>query len=114
MSELCWINGRIIPLAEATVSVEDRGYQFADGIYEVLRFYGGKPFAIAEHLDRLERSCAGIDLKLPISRGAVAAEIAKYATAARLADSSLYLQVTRGTAPRNHLYVNRDLKATTL
>jgi D-alanine transaminase len=114
MSELCWINGRIIPLADATVSIEDRGFQFADGVYEVIRFYNGKPFALNEHLDRLTRSCEGVDLKLPIARELLIDEISKYAKAAGLTDSSLYMQVTRGAAPRNHVYVKRDLKPTLL
>ena len=45
--EWCWFNGQIMPLAEARVSVEDRGFQFADGVYEAMRMYGGKPFAMA-------------------------------------------------------------------
>jgi D-alanine transaminase len=114
MSELCWINGRIIPLADATVSIEDRGFQFADGVYEVIRFYSGKPFALPEHLDRLTRSCEGVDLKLPIARELLSDEITKYAKAAGLTDSSLYMQVTRGAAPRNHVYVKRDIKPTLL
>ena len=56
MSDLCWINGRLVPLKDAVTSVEDRGYQFADGVYEVIRFYAGRPFELEAHLDRLERT----------------------------------------------------------
>src|SRR5688500_14600307 len=55
-SELVWFNGEIMPMADARVGVEDRGYQFADGVYEVVRLYNGKPFTLREHLDRLQRS----------------------------------------------------------
>ena len=68
--EWCWLNGKIMPLAEARVSVEDRGFQFSDGVYEALRIYNGKPFELAAHLDRLERSCGGIRLPMPITKGA--------------------------------------------
>jgi D-alanine transaminase len=114
LQELCWINGRITPLAEASVSIEDRGYQFADGVYEVIRFYAGRPFELAAHLDRLERSCAGIDMSLPLTRDALAREITNFATTTNLTDATTYLQVTRGTAPRNHLYVGLDLAANLL
>jgi branched-subunit amino acid aminotransferase/4-amino-4-deoxychorismate lyase len=61
-SELVWLNGEIVPMADAKVGVEDRGYQFADGVYEVVRLYDGKPFTFKEHLDRLEKSADGIKL----------------------------------------------------
>src|SRR3954462_10688068 len=60
MNELIWIDGDVMPLAEARVGVEDRGYQFADGVYEVVRLYDGRPFTLHEHLERLEHSAAGI------------------------------------------------------
>ena len=50
--ELIWLNGEVGPLADARLSVEDRGFQFADGVYEVVRLYGGKPFTLSEHLER--------------------------------------------------------------
>src|SRR3954468_20405174 len=112
--ELCWIDGRVVPLAEAAVSVEDRGYQFADGVYEVIRFYAGRPFELAAHLDRLARSWAGAAIALPMTRDALAGEITSFAATTGVGDASIYLQVTRGTAPRNHVYVGRDLAANLL
>jgi len=56
MPNIGYVNGRFLPLEEACVSVEDRGFQFGDGVYEVIRVYGGKPFRLKEHLSRLERS----------------------------------------------------------
>ena len=56
-----------MPLAEAKVSVEDRGFQFGDGIYEVIRTYNGRPFALEAHLARLDRSAAALDLSQPFS-----------------------------------------------
>ena len=83
-------NDRLIPRSEASVDIEDRGYQFGDGIYEVIRVYGGKPFYLAEHLERLEKSARAIRLPLPWDSGLLA--------------EKLYLQVTRGPAPRNHAF----------
>ena len=54
--ELIWFNGETIPMADARLGVEDRGFQFADGVYEVIRLYDGRPFTLAEHLERLARA----------------------------------------------------------
>ncbi len=56
MSEIAYVNGKFMPIGEAVVSIDDRGYQFADGVYEVIGTYGGRPYAMEEHLQRLERS----------------------------------------------------------
>ncbi len=112
MTEWCWLNGKIMPLAEARVSVEDRGFQFADGVYEAMRIYNGKPFELAAHLDRLERSCGGIRLPLPITKGTLTTEIAKLIAHAGVASGSIYLQVTRGPAPRSHLFPQQIIPTT--
>jgi D-alanine transaminase len=104
MTERIWFNGRIIPMSEARLSVEDRGYQFADGVYEVIRLYGGRPFALEEHLARLERSAGGIELALPLSRAALAEQIHSYLSISEAGEGMIYLQLTRGVAPRNHLF----------
>ena len=104
MTDLIWINGEIIPMAEARISPEDRGYQFADGVYEVIRLYGGRPFTLDEHLARLERSAAGIQLAVPLDRPTLKAEIGKLIAQSAVGDGMIYLQVTRGHAPRNHVF----------
>jgi D-alanine transaminase len=53
MPEKIWVNGEIVPMAEARIGVEDRGFQFADGVYEVIRIYNGRTFTLTEHLERL-------------------------------------------------------------
>jgi len=106
MKELIWLNGKTIPLSEAMVSVEDRGFQFADGVYEVVRIYNGRPFTLTEHLDRLERSCGGIALDLPMGKTPLAAEIIKLIDQTGVKNGMIYLQLTRGHAPRNHVYSN--------
>jgi len=112
MSELVWLNGEIVPLGEARIGVEDRGFQFADGVYEVIRLYGGKPFAMEAHLQRLERSAGGIQLKAPLGVGKLKEEIAKYLARSPLRDGMIYLQLTRGMTARNHAFA--DCKPTLL
>jgi D-alanine transaminase len=104
MVEWCWINGKVMPLAEATVNVEDRGFQFADGVYEAVRLYGGKPFMLDLHMERLLRSCEGIRLKLPLAKFTLVSELLKLVAHSGIKDGWVYLQVTRGPAPRNHIY----------
>jgi D-alanine transaminase len=67
MSEIAYVNGEFLPFERATVHVEDRGFQFADGVYEVVRTYGGQPFATDEHLARLFRNLAALELKIPLA-----------------------------------------------
>jgi D-alanine transaminase len=104
MSELIWINGEIQPLADARIGVEDRGFQFADGVYEVIRIYNCKPFALDLHLQRLQKSAAGIQLAVPIEIPALSAEITKSLARATTPEGMIYLQLTRGCAPRNHAF----------
>jgi D-alanine transaminase len=103
MSEMIWLNGEVLPLAEARIGVEDRGFQFADGVYEVIRIYNGRPFTLAEHLDRLGRSCEGIKLNSPLSKAELTREIGKYIEKSPVREGMIYLQITRGPAPRNHI-----------
>jgi D-alanine transaminase len=106
MTEWIWLNGEIMPLAEARVGVEDRGFQFADGVYEVIRLYNGKPFTLEQHLQRLERSAAGIDLKIPLDSASLTREIRALLTRCQLGDGMIYLQLTRGQSTRNHIFPN--------
>jgi len=101
MSEWIWINGKTMPLAEAKISVEDRGFQFADGIYEVIRLYDGRPFCLKDHLDRLVESAKGIRLEIPLSMAQLSQEIARSleGDAARLS-STLRLRPD-GSSPKS-------------
>jgi D-alanine transaminase len=112
VSELIWFNGEVGPLSEAKLSVEDRGFQFADGVYEVIRLYNGRPFTLDEHLARLERSAGGIKLALPMEAGELGAEIRKFIPRTAVREGMIYLQLTRGAAPRNHRFP--ETPATTL
>jgi D-alanine transaminase len=112
MSELIWFNGETIPMSEARPAVEDRGSQFADGVYEVIRLYDGKPFTLDEHLERLRKSANGIQIQLPLSPDALAQEIRKFIPKSGVGEGMVYLQLTRGVCPRNHLFPEGGCKPT--
>jgi D-alanine transaminase len=99
--EIAYVNGEFLPLEHATVHVEDRGFQFADGVYEVMRTYGGKPFATGEHIARLFRSLDAIELKVPLDATRIKSLIDEGVRRAGFAEAVVYLQITRGRAPRH-------------
>ena len=94
MDELASVDGAISPRAEARVPVTDDGLLRGDGAFEVLRLYGGRPFALEDHLERLERTCAGI--RLPVDLGVVGAEVAALLEAAGEIDAMVRIVLTRG------------------
>jgi len=105
MSRIAYVNGRYVPHARARVHVEDRGYQFADGVYEVIAVLKGRLIDLAPHLDRLARSLAELRIAAPMGRAALAHVLGEVARRNRLgARGMLYLQVTRGVAPRDHAF----------
>jgi D-alanine transaminase len=104
MARTAYVNGRYRPLAGEAIALEDRGYQFADGVYEVIKVLGGRPRDLERHLDRLQRSLAALEIALPMSRAALKCVLCETLQRNRLSDALLYIQVTRGTAPRNHVY----------
>jgi D-alanine transaminase len=102
--DVAYVNGRIGPLADARISVQDRGFLFADGVYEVLRTYGGRIFELERHLDRFDASLRGLRLRSPLARPALARLLADLHRRSRARDVRLYVQVTRGVAPRRHAF----------
>lgn len=104
MPDIGFVNGQFMPLADAVVSVEDRGFQFGDGVYEVIRTYGGRPFHLNAHLARLERSAKAIDLPCPLSSAQWAERVAEGIRLAGYRECKVYLQLTRGPAPRDHIF----------
>ena len=94
VNEIISVDGRISPAAEAILPVKDDGLYRGDGVFDVVRLYGGRPFALGEHLDRLERSAAQI--QLPVDRAPLEAEIAAVLDALGAEDAQLRLVVTRG------------------
>ncbi|MBZ0325794.1 MAG: D-amino-acid transaminase [Alphaproteobacteria bacterium] len=105
MSRIAYVNGRYVPHAHACVHIEDRGYQFADGVYEVIAVVGGRLVDLDAHLDRLARSCAELRIAPPMGRPALAHVLAEMVRRNRLGGGGMvYLQVTRGVAPRDHAF----------
>jgi D-alanine transaminase len=109
--EIAYVNGEFLPLERATVRVEDRGFQFADGVYEVVRTYGGKPFATDEHLARLSRSLEALELKNPLAVEQWKSIIDEGIHRSGFAEAIVYLQITRGCAPR-HRGIPKDVEPT--
>jgi D-alanine transaminase len=105
MSEqTAYLNGEFLPLDAARVPVLDRGFLFGDGVYEVIPAHDRAPFRLEAHLARLERSLAAIALTNPHSRDEWRERIETLIAHHPWSDQSIYLQVTRGVAPRNHAF----------
>ncbi len=104
MARIAYVNGRYLPINHPAVMIEDRGYQFADGVYEVMKCRDGEPRALERHLDRLERSLESLRIAMPASRPALRRIIRETLRRNPMRRSIVYLQVSRGTAPRNHLF----------
>ena len=107
MARIAYVNGRYRPLRSEAVAAEDRGYQFADGVYEVIKVLGGRLRDLDRHLDRLQRSLAAIEIAPPMPRRALLSVIEETLRRNRLVNALVYLQVTRGNAPRNHTFPKR-------
>jgi D-alanine transaminase len=100
-----YLNDEYLPLEQARVPVLDRGFLFADGVYEVIPVYGGRLFRLAEHLDRLDNSLTGIRLANPLSRSQWQAVLQRLVEMNGGGEQSVYLQVTRGAGSvREHLF----------
>ena len=101
MPDLAYVNGEIMPIEKAVVPIEDRGYQFGDGVYEFVASYEGRPFMLEEHLDRLERSMRELAFD-PIPRADIKKAVLDLFTLSGYPRAGLYIQISRGVAPRNH------------
>jgi len=102
MSRVAYVNGRYLPHAHAQVHVEDRGYQFADGVYEVVAVRGGVLIDLDAHNIRLERSLRELQIPMPMSLPALSHVMREIVRRNRVVDGIVYLQVTRGVARRDH------------
>ena len=104
MARYAYVNGRYVPHGEAAVHIEDRGYQFADGVYEVVPIQNGRMIDEDPHLDRLDYSLRELRIAWPVSRAALKLILREMLRRNGLTDGLLYLQVTRGVAPRDHKF----------
>ncbi|MBX5437046.1 MAG: aminotransferase class IV [Alicyclobacillaceae bacterium] len=104
MPAIAYVNGQFVDFAEAVVPAEDRGHLFGDGVYEVVRVYGGRPFLLPWHLERLGQSLAAVDIVNPHSEHEWVALIGEAVRRSQEAEATVYWQVTRGAGPRSHAF----------
>jgi D-alanine transaminase len=104
MPRIAYVNGRYVPHRQACVHIEDRGYQFADGVYEVCEIWNALVVDETRHLDRLERSLREILIEMPMSRAALKVVMREVVRRNRVRNGLVYMQVTRGVAPRDHAF----------
>lgn len=110
MPRIAYVNGRYVRHAEAAVHVEDRGYQFADGVYEVCEVARGFIIDMTRHLDRLNRSLSELRIGWPMHRSALELVMREVVRRNGVRDGLVYLQVTRGVAKRDHFFPAVDTK----
>jgi len=104
MSRIAYVNGRYLPFRDAKVHVEDRGYQFADGVYEVCEVRGGRLIDERRHIARLQRSLGELRIPMPMSVKALGVVLREVVAKNRLRYGLVYLQITRGVARRDHAF----------
>jgi len=104
MAQIAYLNGRYLPRAQARVRVEDRGYLFGDGVYEVIPVHGGALVAADRHFQRLDRSLGELRIEAPMSRKALEVVLRHVIARNNIDDGTVYIQVTRGVAPRDHKF----------
>jgi len=101
MSHIAYVNGRYVPHRDGTVHIEDRGFQFADGVYEVIAVHRGRLVDMDGHMERLDRSLSEVRIAWPVARNALRFILAEVIRRNRVKNGMVYLQMTRGAAPRN-------------
>ena len=104
MSRIAYVNGAYVPQSRAQVNVEDRGYQFADGIYEVVHWFRGRFVDWELHFARLARSLGEVRIAMPMGRAPLERVLREVALRNRIHEGLLYMQVTRGVARRDHAF----------
>lgn len=105
-----FVNGEVIDRVDAKIDIEDRGYQFGDGIYEVIRVYGGNTFTMKEHMERLYQSAEKMKLSIPYSEEELTGHLLELIDSNQVKDGIVYLQVTRGVSSRQHHFPSKDVK----
>ena len=112
MPRIAYVNGAYVPHADAAVHIEDRGYQFADGVYEVCEVRHGYIVDLNRHLDRLDRSLRELRIDWPMRRAALVHVIREVIRRNRVRNGLFYMQVTRGVARRDHVFPATETKPT--
>lgn len=110
MTRIVYVNGAYRRASDAQINVEDRGFQFADAVYEVIEVHHGRLIDEARHLDRLFWSLTQLEIPSPMARGALSLVIARVVRRNRVRDGIVYLQVSRGVARRDFIIPGKGLK----
>ncbi len=110
MGRIAYVNGRFVPHGQAMVHIEDRGYQLADAVYEVWSLFGGRLADAEGHFARLERSLEELAIPMPMSRRALTLVLREAVRKNRVREGLVYLQVSRGVAPRDHAFPAGDAR----
>jgi D-alanine transaminase len=110
MSRVAYVNGRYVLHRDAMVHIEDRGYQFADGVYEVCEVFRGDLIDEKRHLERLAYSLGELQIAAPLRPGALAVVVREVIAKNRIKNGFVYMQVTRGVAPRDHLFPQKAVR----
>ncbi|MHA6684623.1 D-amino-acid transaminase [Mesorhizobium sp. A556] len=111
MPRIAYVNGRYVAHADAAVHIEDRGYQFGDGVYEVCEISRGFIIDMTRHLDRLNRSLSELAIEWPMARAALVVVMREVIRRNRVENGLVYLQVTRGVASRDHFFPSPDIRS---
>jgi D-alanine transaminase len=114
MGPIGLIDGKIIDLGEKVLEIEDRGYQFGDGVYEVTRVYNRRPFALNWHFERLHRSLCELRIPNPYTFEELTKFHDQLIETSGIGEASVYLQITRGVAPRAHIFPDQVVPRLTM
>src|SRR5471032_73446 len=114
MSRIAYVNGRYLPHAQAQVAIDDRGFQFADGVYEVCEVKGGHLVDERRHMARLDRSLSELRIARPMTPAALAIVMRETVRRNRVRDGIVYLQITRGVARRDFPFPPAGTKASVI
>ena len=114
MSRIAYVNGAYLSMAESMVNIEDRGYQFADGVYEGITVYKGSLIDLDPHLDRLWRSLCELQMAVPMDKAPLGFVIREVVRRNRIKNGFIYLQITRGVASRDHAFPQFSTPALTI
>ncbi len=109
LSRIAYVNWQYLLHSAASIHIEDRGYQFSDAVYEVIMFVAGSPLDMEPHLDRLDNSLAELEITQPMVRSALRQVIMEVVRRNRLQNGIVYLQVSRGVAPRDHAFPSANV-----
>lgn len=110
MSRVAYVNGRYVLHRDAVVHIDDRGYQFADGVYEVCEVFRGALIDEKRHFDRLANSLAELRIAAPLAFGALAVVVREIMARNKVDNGFVYVQVTRGVAPRDHVFPKKPVR----